>query len=129
MIPENFGPRLKLLRRKKHLTQSDISKILNITRQAYSNYETGRCSPPVDTLAELTLLLEYDFFSMYLEAVASKYLYSKFHSNYLLSESEEPLCQTTQTLQPDSSTPDSHPATPKKKLPTWLESPVPDTGI
>lgn len=62
MIPKEFGPRLKISRRQKHLNQTDISKRLNITRQAYSNYETGRCAPPVDVLAELTLLLEYDFF-------------------------------------------------------------------
>ena len=58
MIPKEFGPRLKISRRQKHLNQTDISKRLNITRQAYSNYETGRCAPPVDVLAELTLLLE-----------------------------------------------------------------------
>ena len=68
MIPKEFGPRLKISRRQKHLNQTDISKRLNITRQAYSNYETGRCAPPVDVLAELTLLLEYDFFSIFLEA-------------------------------------------------------------
>ena len=78
MIPKEFGPRLKISRRQKHLNQTDISKRLNITRQAYSNYETGRCAPPVDVLAELTLLLEYDFFSIFLEAAASKL----FHSNF-----------------------------------------------
>jgi transcriptional regulator with XRE-family HTH domain len=59
MIPKEFGPRLKISRRQKHLNQTDISKRLNITRQAYSNYETGRCAPPVDVLAELTLLFYF----------------------------------------------------------------------
>ena len=91
MIPKEFGPRLKISRRQKHLNQTDISKRLNITRQAYSNYETGRCAPPVDVLAELTLLLEYDFFSIFLEAAASKL----FHSNFqFYPESEDLSCQT-----------------------------------
>lgn len=102
MIPKEFGPRLKISRRQKHLNQTDISKRLNITRQAYSNYETGRCAPPVDVLAELTLLLEYDFFSIFLEAAASKL----FHSNFqFYPESEDLSCQTQPPLELAHSSP------------------------
>lgn len=72
MIPKEFGPRLKLSRRRKNLSQIEISKMLKISRQAYSNYELGRCTPSVYTLAELTILLDSDFFSIFLEAAASK---------------------------------------------------------
>ena len=95
MIPKEFGPRLKISRRQKHLNQTDISKRLNITRQAYSNYETGRCAPPVDVLAELTLLLEYDF---------------QFYP-----ESEDLSCQTQPPLELCSFVSDSTPVTPRKK--------------
>ncbi|HCS97415.1 XRE family transcriptional regulator [Clostridium sp. AF15-6B] len=112
MIPKEFGPRLKISRRQKHLNQTDISKRLNITRQAYSNYETGRCAPPVDVLAELTLLLEYDFFSIFLEAAASKL----FHSNFqFYPESEDLSCQTQPPLELCSFVSDSTPVTPRKK--------------
>ena len=112
MIPKEFGPRLKISRRQKHLNQTDISKRLNITRQAYSNYETGRCAPPVDVLAELTLLLEYDFFSIFLEAAASKL----FHSNFqFYPESEDLSCQTQPPLELCSFVSSSTPVTPRKK--------------
>ncbi len=112
MIPKEFGPRLKISRRQKHFNQTDISKRLNITRQAYSNYETGRCAPPVDVLAELTLLLEYDFFSIFLEAAASKL----FHSNFqFYPESEDLSCQTQQPSELCSFVSDSTPVTPRKK--------------
>lgn len=41
---------LKYLRKKNNLTQDDMVKILNITRQAYSNYETLNRTPDIDTL-------------------------------------------------------------------------------
>ena len=107
MIPKEFGPRLKISRRQKHLNQTDISKRLNITRQAYSNYETGS-----DVLAELTLLLEYDFFSIFLEAAASKL----FHSNFqFYPESEDLSCQAQPPLELCSFVSDSTPVTPRKK--------------
>ena len=94
MIPKEFGPRLKISRRKKHLNQIDISTRLNISRQAYSNYETGRCTPPVDVLAELTLLLDFNLFSMFLEAAIAKHSYYNsdlFQNNS--NESEDSLCK------------------------------------
>lgn len=77
MIPLEFGPRLKESRRAKHLRQHEISRLLHISRQAYSNYEQGRCSPPVHILAELTILLDTDFFSLFLNDA------QKRHSNLL----------------------------------------------
>lgn len=41
---------LKYLRLKHNLTQDDMSEILNISRQAYSNYETLKRTPDLDTL-------------------------------------------------------------------------------
>ena len=78
MIPKEFGPRLKLSRHRKNLNQIEISKMLKISRQAYGNYEFGRAVPSVYTLAELTLLLDTDFFSIFLEAAASD---NSFQSN------------------------------------------------
>lgn len=45
---------LKTLRKRFKLTQTDMSSMLNISRQAYSNYETGKRTPDLDTLLYLS---------------------------------------------------------------------------
>lgn len=35
------------------MTQDDISKVLNITRQAYHSYETDKANPPSQKILEL----------------------------------------------------------------------------
>lgn len=40
-----FSERLKLLREERELTQSDLAKKLNISRQSVSNYEKGTRFP------------------------------------------------------------------------------------
>ncbi len=67
MSYEDFGLRLKLIRRHHKLTQDDISKQLNISRQAYSNYEQGRCLPPPNTLAKICILLNTNLFSYFIQ--------------------------------------------------------------
>ena len=41
---------LKYLRKKHHLKQDDVRIMLNISRQAYSNYERGNRTPDLDSL-------------------------------------------------------------------------------
>lgn len=41
---------LRFLRTKHKLTQDNISSLLNISRQAYSNYETNKRTPDLDSL-------------------------------------------------------------------------------
>lgn len=67
MLYEDFGLRLKLIRRHRRLTQVDVSKLLKISRQAYSNYEQGRCLPPPNTLASLSVILNSNLFSYFLQ--------------------------------------------------------------
>lgn len=81
MIHENFGACLKKFRRSHQFTQYDISKLLNISRQAYSNYEQGRCLPPPDTLADLSFLLNTNLFILFLQT-------SSFRETKPLPESE-----------------------------------------
>lgn len=64
MVHENFGKKLKQIRRIAGYTQKNISMQLNISRQAYSNYEQGRCIPPPDILAELSILLNTNLFCL-----------------------------------------------------------------
>lgn len=53
---EYLRKNLRMLREDRHLTQKDVSKILNISRQGYGNYETGVREPSLETLR---LLAEY----------------------------------------------------------------------
>ena len=45
---------LRFLRRKHKLTQDDLSSLLNISRQAYSNYETSKRTPDLDSLLHIS---------------------------------------------------------------------------
>ncbi len=44
---------LRYLRKKNGLTQNDLREMLSISRQAYSNYETDKRTPDLDTLLHL----------------------------------------------------------------------------
>ena len=52
----DFGLRLKQLREKHNLSQSQVAKRLGITRAAISSYENNISLPYVNVLAELALL-------------------------------------------------------------------------
>ena len=41
------------LRKAHHYTQQQMSDLLNISRQAYSNYETSKRTPDLDSLIRL----------------------------------------------------------------------------
>lgn len=51
-----LGENLKSLRKQKQLSQSDLAKHLNISRQAVSSWETGRNTPDIATLSQLAKL-------------------------------------------------------------------------
>lgn len=50
--------RLKELRMEKGLTQNALAQKLNMTQQTYSDYETGKTNPNVETLIALADILE-----------------------------------------------------------------------
>lgn len=62
MSHESFGLCLKEIRLSRNITQKELSEQLHISRQAYSNYEQGRCVPSIQTLAKLSILLEENLF-------------------------------------------------------------------
>ncbi|MBE6796804.1 MAG: helix-turn-helix transcriptional regulator [Ruminococcaceae bacterium] len=49
----HYTQRLKNLRIDKDLKQETVAKMLDITKQQYSLYETGRRKLPIDLLFEL----------------------------------------------------------------------------
>lgn len=52
----NLGKYLKELRKSCNYSQEFVASHLNITRQTYSHYETGRINPPVNSLYNLAKL-------------------------------------------------------------------------
>lgn len=49
----NIGKNIKMFRSENGITQDQLAEKLNVTRQAVSNWETGKTQPDVDTLADL----------------------------------------------------------------------------
>lgn len=45
---------LYVLRKTHRMTQKDLAKLLNISRQAYSNYETGKRTPDLDLIIRVS---------------------------------------------------------------------------
>lgn len=49
--------RLKELRTERKLSQKEFAVRLNITQQTYSDYETGRTNPDIETLGKIADIL------------------------------------------------------------------------
>jgi transcriptional regulator with XRE-family HTH domain len=49
----NIGKNLKNLRKSRNLTQDDLAKVLNISRQAYCRYENDQREPSLEILCLL----------------------------------------------------------------------------
>jgi len=55
----NFSEKLKSLRKEKDLTQTELGKIFNLSKQTISSYENGGSSPDKEMLQEIA-----DFFGV-----------------------------------------------------------------
>lgn len=53
-----FGEQLKEIRTEKHLKQTDIAKILNVSGNTVRAWETDKQEPSLATLLKLSELLE-----------------------------------------------------------------------
>lgn len=51
---KEIGVKLMQLRLERNSSQSDIADLLNISQQAYSNYENGKSSPSFEMLMEIS---------------------------------------------------------------------------
>ena len=54
----NFSTNLRMLRKRKNMTQSDLAKNLNYSEKAISKWERGGSIPPIDTLFDIARILE-----------------------------------------------------------------------
>ena len=56
MTNNNLGQDLRKLRKSCGYTQEFVASHLNISRQAYSHYETNRAIPPIDACYQIATL-------------------------------------------------------------------------
>lgn len=61
-------------RKANALTQKDVSKYLNISRQAYSNYETGKRDPDLGLLIKLSELYDISLNQLIVDSFRSSTL-------------------------------------------------------
>lgn len=74
---------LRFLRTKHKLTQDDLSSLLNISRQAYSNYETSKRTPDLDSLLHISR-----FYRISVDELVLDNLQSTYHTSALKTGEE-----------------------------------------
>lgn len=62
---QEFGKKLKLMRRNTYLTQANVADQLGIERSTYSYYETGKTFPRISILTKLTEVFDCDFNALF----------------------------------------------------------------
>ena len=71
---------LKTLRKKNLMTQQEVGDMLNISRQAYSNYETGKRAPEIGLLVKLS-----EFYNVSLDDMIKQTI-SPYNGNGVIRE-------------------------------------------
>ena len=74
-----MASRIKAARLKKGLSQSEIAKRLNLTRQAYNVYETGKTYPRTEKLEQLAEIFD----------VPISYFYEKENDGRKIADSRD----------------------------------------
>ena len=74
---------LRFLRTKHKLTQDDLSSLLNISRQAYTNYETSKRTPDLDSLLHISR-----FYRISIDELVLDNLQSTYHTSALKTGEE-----------------------------------------
>ena len=74
---------LRFLRTKHKLTQDDLSSLLNISRQAYSNYGTSKRTPDLDSLLHISR-----FYRISIDELVLDNLQSTYHTSALKTGEE-----------------------------------------
>lgn len=69
-VRQNNSP-LRNVRRARTLTQADMARLLDVTQQTYSKYESGQLRPPTDVQARIGAVLGVPSRELFPEAVAS----------------------------------------------------------
>ena len=85
---EKFHEKLKVLRKKKGLTQQEVAELVHVERGVYTNWELGNRNPNYENLSMLACIFDVsiDFLlSEYLEISKEAYLKLKEEKKNLFS--------------------------------------------
>ena len=105
-----IGEKLKLLRKERGLTQSEVGVIIGQERSTVACYETGKRNPDVKTLERLSVLYQVslDYFSDKSEADTMIELLSRsssfFASNDISTETKNKAMNTIMRLYLENTT-------------------------
>lgn len=72
-----LGKNLRTLRKRDKLSQHDMSVLLNISRQAYSNYENNTRTPDLGTLIRITEIFTVTLDELVMQNLANTFSEAK----------------------------------------------------
>lgn len=81
-----LGKRIKELRTKNNLTQSELGKLVNVTKVSICCYENGTRTPTLETLIDLANVFKVNVNEL---IGYNKYIVSETNSNYGLTMADE----------------------------------------
>lgn len=61
---ETFSQQLGRVRKERGITQEQLAKEMNVSRQTISHWENGRAMPDIDTIKRLSQVLDFNFFAV-----------------------------------------------------------------
>lgn len=84
---------LRFLRTEMGMTQEEFRKIINVSRQAYSNYETNKRTPDLDILVRISLYYGISIDDLIMKPLSSPAFYpegiAEAKASYRLTKCKE----------------------------------------
>ena len=81
----NIGINISSARKNLGITQEELAKRLNVTRQAVSNWENGKTEPDIETLSNIANIFEMSTDELINKTTAEKQRSLKINSRLLFS--------------------------------------------
>lgn len=81
-----WGDLLRSLRKKNHLMQKEVALILRISRQSYSQLETGRVQPSPEQLAVLSNIYNINLLNYVMKCFPAEYVEEQSNYRAILQE-------------------------------------------
>lgn len=61
---QHFAEQLSAVRKERHITQEQLAQEMNVSRTTISRWEKGLMMPDIDTIKQLSKVLNYNFFTV-----------------------------------------------------------------
>lgn len=61
---QTFAEQLNAMRKERHITQEQLAQELNVSRTTISRWESGKVLPDIETIKQLSQVLNYNFFTV-----------------------------------------------------------------